>query len=229
MANDIGHKAFQNNNLNASEYFEPEDYDPFDVFSNSANRRSNSASSSSDVGLAFYGFARRAPNHQSLLTGDNDDSAEHDNQQLPMRHEVNKGWHAIGKLAASRGLASSTADFIDATTSLRRKRDGASNGSDDSSPGSEVNKKRAKRPRVTGSSPTAEPSAAIRTQGMDNMDNNTAAKKQVVKVSWTEEEVEMMVKSREGGESWDFIHAVSLHPSATLWGTHEVHCLGTDG
>lgn len=41
------------------------------------------------------------------------------------------------------------------------------------------------------------------------MGDGDGTKKKVVKVSWTEEEVDMLFKGREDGKDWDTIHAVS--------------------
>lgn len=169
------------------------------------DRRSNSASSSSDVGLAYYGFARGA-SHQSRADDDRDAP---DTPTLPLRHEVNKGWKAIHGLAASHKSNNSTAKFIEATTTLRRKRGNTPNDSDTSDPDLQVTKRRAKRPRSSESSPNATAFTGI---GLGPMGDGVGTKKKVVKVSWTEEEVEMLFKGREDGKDWDTIHSVSFSP-----------------
>lgn len=42
------------------------------------------------------------------------------------------------------------------------------------------------------------------------MEDGAGVRKKVVKVSWTEEEVEMLFKGRDDGKDWDTIHAVSF-------------------
>ncbi|ROV90431.1 hypothetical protein VSDG_08456 [Cytospora chrysosperma] len=199
--NEIGHKAFQYNELNASEYLDPEDYDPFDVTTYSTNRRSTSVPSSSEVGLAYYGFARGA-SHQSRVE---DHGAEPDTAALPLRYQVNQGWKAIHSLAASYTSNNSTADFIEATAPLGKKRSSLPNESDTSDPDLQVIKHRTKRARRSESSPTGAASAAVRP---NSIRDSVGPKKKVVKMSWTEEEVDILFKGRQDGKDWDKIHAV---------------------
>ncbi|ROV96520.1 hypothetical protein VMCG_07797 [Cytospora schulzeri] len=202
--NAIGQKAFEYNNLNASEYIDPDDYDPFDVTTYSTDRRSNSPSSSSDVDLAYYGFARGASKTTAAQSRHDDGGDEPDTPTLPLHHEVNRGWKAIHNLAASHTSNNSTANFLEATTPLRRKRDGPSREGDNSDPDLKVTMHRSKRLRSYETSPTAAAFAAVRPT---TMRDGASIKKKVVRVSWTEEEVNTLFKGRQDGKDWDTIHA----------------------
>ncbi|ROV90385.1 hypothetical protein VPNG_10014 [Cytospora leucostoma] len=201
---DIGHKAFQYNDLNATAYLEPDDYDPFDVTTYGTDNRSVSASSPSDVGLAYYGFARTASKQSQHQSRGSPDKNEREDQQLPMHHEMNNGWEAVNRLAASHTSSNSTAEFIEATAPLSRKRSSPENSSGGSSPGLQVTKPRAKRSRPATSPPNAYSSSSTRATGV----RDTARTKRRLVAYWTKDEIETMVKGREDGKDWDVIHAV---------------------
>lgn len=203
--NDIGHKAFQYNDLNATAYLEPDDYDPFDVTTYATDNRSVSASSSSDVGLAYYGLARTASKQSRRQSRGSVDEAEHGDGQLPLHHEITKAFEAVNKLAASHTSSNATAEFIEATASLSRKRSSPDNGSDGSSPGLQVTKPRAKRSRPSASPPNAYSSSSTRATSLQD----TARTKRRLVAYWTKDEIETMVKGREDGKDWEVIHAVS--------------------
>ncbi|KAK7730566.1 hypothetical protein SLS53_008956 [Cytospora paraplurivora] len=200
--NDIGHKAFQYNDLNATAYLEPDDYDPFDVTTYATNTRSLNTSSSSDVGLAYYGFARTASKESTRQSRGPVDEAEQAYQQLPLHHEMNKGWEAVNKLAASHTSSNSTTEFIEATVPLSRKRSSSDNG-DDSSGALQVTKPTTKRPRPSTSPPNAYSSSSTRATSLQD----TAHTKRRMMAYWTNDEIETMVKGREDGKDWDVIHA----------------------
>lgn len=186
----------------------------------STNRRSTSVPSSSEVGLAYYGFARGA-SHQSRVE---DHGAEPDTAALPLRHQVNQGWKAIHSLAASYTSNNSTADFIEATAPLGKKRSSPPNESDTSDPDLQVIKHRTKRARLSESSPTGAASAAFRP---NSIRDSVGPKKKVVKMSWTEEEVDILFKGRQDGKDWDKIHAVSSTPALISFRKIHTHDMWT--
>ncbi|KUI58089.1 hypothetical protein VP1G_05347 [Cytospora mali] len=199
--NEIGHKAFQYNKFNASEYLDPNEYDPFDISTYSNDRRNNSEFSSSNADLAPYSFSGGASKQPAPQTRGDDDRAEHGAQDLSIHHEISRGWEAINRLATSHTSNKSTAEFIEATESLSRKHRSPSEHSDASNFGSGLNKPQSKRLRSINQVTTAggRPSNVI--QGAD-------MKRKVVKMPWTEEETKLLFKGREDGKDWDYIHAL---------------------
>ncbi|KUI66966.1 hypothetical protein VM1G_02215 [Cytospora mali] len=199
--NEMGHKAFQYNKFNTSEYLDPNEYDPFDISTYSNDSRSNSEFSSSKADLAPYGFSRVASKQPAPQTGGDDDRLEHGAQDLSINHEISRGWEAINRLAASHTSNKSTAEFIEATESLSRKHCNPSEDSDASHCDSRLIKPQSKRLRSTNHVNTASGRPSSVVQGGD-------LKRKVVKMPWTEEETKLLFKGREDGKDWDYIHAL---------------------
>lgn len=203
---DIGQMAFEDQGMNACMYLEPDEYDPFDVSSYTAEAPvSKSSPYVRNGGDDYYGF-------QQVETQKTDDSSAVRNAQpgtfnsswttfeppRPLRHEIEKGYKALDQLAASHEETSARADFIQKTKRLRNVSDPVHAGSQDT-----LLKRPAKRARQDPSPSRPSPLSAGPTVSASDSANK------IQKLRWTDDEVNILVTARDFGRNWSEIFNVS--------------------
>ncbi|KAI7780222.1 hypothetical protein LA080_016307 [Diaporthe eres] len=203
VVNDIGQMAFEDQGINACMYLEPDEYDPFDVPSyTTAAPVSKSSSYIRSGGDDYYGF----PQVETEKTDDSSPvvsahSATSNSSWTtfgpprPLRHEMEKGYVALDQLAASQEDTSARADFIQKTKRLRNVSDPIHANSQD-----KLLKRPAKRARQDPSPLRPSPLSAGPTGSASD-----AANKVQKNFRWTDDEITILVTSRDFGRGWSEI------------------------
>lgn len=209
VVSDIGQMAFEYQGMNACMYLEPDDYDPFDVPSYatavSVSKSSPYVPSRRDDYYGFQQFETRQADDLSPVPSEDSTTSNTISaapEPLPLRHEIERAFTALGKLAESPKDSSARADFIESTKSLRNVPEPIADG-----PSQEALLKRpAKRARQDSSdtrpSLLSAPPAGSADSAIENVPKGQ-------KFFWTEDEVNILVTARDFGRSWNEIINVS--------------------
>lgn len=207
VVNDIGQMAFEDQGINACMYLEPDEYDPFDVPSYTTAAPVGKSSPYIRSGADdYYGFPQ-------VETQQTDDSSAVRKAHLaastsswttfepprPLRHEIEKGYKALNQLAASQEDTSARSDFIQKTKRLRGVSEPVQADSQDT-----LLKRPAKRARQDPSPSRPSPLSAGPAGSASD-----AANKVQKSFCWTDDEINILVTSRDFGRGWSEIGNVS--------------------
>ncbi|KAJ0120772.1 hypothetical protein J7T55_015505 [Diaporthe amygdali] len=208
VVSDIGQMAFEDQGMNACMYLEPDDYDPFDVpsYATAAIIGSVSSSPSTDEDN-YYGFEPPQAHENSHQSPANSTRFKENctDDLLPLRHEIEKGFASVERMAASQTDTSARAEFIQNTKSLRSICEPVYSGSSQQ----KVLKRPAKRARL-GSSPLKPLPLSAGLVAPASHDVPRAQQK----FCWTEEEVKILLAEKNAGRKWQGIE--KLLPRHTL-------------
>lgn len=204
VVSDIGQRAFEDQGINASMHLELDDYDPFDV---------PSYSKAGPVRKSSHYIPKRADDRskpQQAKVGQDDDISPASgtssattqdvsavSEPLPLRHKINRDYTALAKLAECHKDTSARAEFIQTTKRMRSTSEPPCDGNSQKT----LVERPAKRARQDPPAlhPSSGQACAVSVNGSKVPRN----------VSWTEEEVEILVSARERGRGWIEIGNVS--------------------
>lgn len=189
--------------MNACMYLEPDDYDPFDVpsYATAATIGSVSTSPSTDEDN-YYGLqpAQAYQNDDQSPVNSTHSEGHCTDDLLPLRHEIEKGFASVERMAASQADTSARAEFIQNTKSLRSTCEPVHAGSSQQ----KVLKRPAKRARLNPSPLKSLPLSA----GLVSPVSHDVPRAQQ-KFFWTEEEVKILLAEKNAGRKWQGIEKVS--------------------
>lgn len=190
--------------MNACMYLEPDDYDPFDVPSYSTAaptsksshyipKRADDHSRSQQAEVEQDDYISPASSTSSATSQDLSVVSE----PLPLRHEINRGYAALEKLAECQKDTSARAEFIQTTKRMRTTSEPPCDGNSQKT----LVERPAKRARQDPSAPhpSSGQASAVSVNGS----------KVPRYVSWTREEIKLLVSARELGRGWNEIGNVS--------------------
>lgn len=210
VVNDIGLMAFEDQGINACMYLEPDEYDPFDVpsYTTAASVRKSSPYIHSG-GDEYYGFQQIETQKNDASSAVVDVPSARSNSSWttfeaprPLRHEMDKGYAALDQLAESQEDTSARSDFVQKTKRLRNVSEPVSADSQDT-----LLKRPAKRVRQNPSPSRPSPLSA----GPAGSASDAVSKVQK-NFRWTDDEINILVTSRDFGRSWSEVVSVSTIP-----------------
>lgn len=205
VVSDIGQMAFEDQGMNASMYLELDDYDPFDVPSYSKAGPVRRSSHYIPVRADDRGRSQNAETEQddavspasstSLATSQASSSVS---EPGLLHHEINRGYAALDKLAECQKDTSARADFIKTTKRLRTASEPPCDGNSQKT----LVQRPAKRARQASPTPRTSSSQACAA----SINSSKAPRN----VSWTKDEVNLLVRARDRGQGWNEIGNVSI-------------------
>jgi hypothetical protein len=209
VVSDVGLMAFEDQGINAREYFVTDYYDPFDV---------PSYSTAMPVRKKPPPYIPSRAPHESTEFQDQVDSEEQDNgvvssarsttshststfaasEPLLFRHAIEEGYAALEQMASSRGNdTSSLGDFIKSTKRLR----------DGSEPLDDIALDAPRKHPCKRSRPYCSILPMLSPASTHVVAENTVSKHP--RNAWTEEEAKLLLSTRDLGHSWVEIGNVS--------------------